>query len=389
MESTAEPAPEGAGPEYIFVDTADALQKMLDRLRGAHRIAVDIEADSLYHYYEKVCLIQLSTDSDTFVLDPLALRDLSGLAPIMSSRAVEKVFHAAAYDVISLRRDYGFSIRRIFDTHVAAQLLGYEQLGLDALLESLLGVAHSKRRQRDDWSRRPLAPEQLRYAAMDTRYLLRLRHLLEERLRAAGRLEWAREEFRCAADPPAHEKRFDPEGYRHIKGSRTLSPGELAALRALYQLRDRCARALDLPPFKVIQNSVLLDLARRPPASPAELFQRPGISFRIARNFAAEIHRTIRKARKESVPARAAGARILHQRPGTEARELLERLKSWRSARARELGLHVGVLFPGNLLEELAVSRPRDLAALEAIEGMRRWRAREFGSEILRILHPE
>lgn len=389
MESTTEPAPEAAHPEYIFVDTPEALQKMLERMRGAHRIAVDIEADSLYHYYEKVCLIQLSTDSDTFVLDPLALRDLSGLAPIMSSRAVEKVFHAAAYDVISLRRDYGFSFRRIFDTHVAAQLLGYEQLGLDALLESILGVAHSKRRQRDDWSRRPLAPEQLRYAAMDTRFLLRLRDLLEERLRAAGRLEWAREEFRCAADPPAHEKRFDPEGYRHIKGNRTLSPGELAALRALYQLRDRYARALDLPPFKVIQNSVLLDLARRPPASPAELFKRPGISLRIARNFAAEIYRTIRKARKESVPARAAGARNLHQRPGAEARELLERLKSWRSSRARELGLHVGVLFPGNLLEELAVSRPRDLAALEAMEGMRRWRAREFGSEILRILHPE
>lgn len=389
MESATESVPKGADPEYIFVDTAAALQKVLERLRGAHRIAVDIEADSLYHYYEKVCLIQLSTDSDTFVLDPLALRDLSGLAPVMSSRAVEKVFHAAAYDVLSLRRDYGFSLRRIFDTHVAAQLLGYEQLGLDSLLESLLGVPHSKRRQRDDWSRRPLAPEQLRYAAMDTRYLLRLRDLLEERLRAAGRLAWAREEFRCAADPPVHERRFDPEGYRHIKGSRTLAAGELAALRALYQLRDRYARALDLPPFKVIQNSVLLDLARRPPASPADLFKRPGISFRIARSFAAEIHRTIRKARKESVPARTAAGRTSHPKPGAEARELLERLRSWRSARARELGLHVGVLFPGNLLEELVAARPRDLAALEAMEGMRRWRAREFGAEILRILHPE
>lgn len=389
MESTTEPAPEGADADYIFIDTADALQEMLEHLRGAHRIAVDIEADSLYHYYEKVCLIQLSTDSDTFVLDPLALHDLSGLAPVMSSRAVEKVFHAAAYDVLSLRRDYGFSFRRIFDTHVAAQLLGYEQLGLDSLLESLLGVAHSKHRQRDDWSRRPLAPEQLRYAAMDTRYLLKMRDLLEARLRAAGRLEWAREEFGCTADPPAHEKRFDPEGYRHIKGSRALAPAERAALRALYQLRDRYARALDLPPFKVIQNSVLLELARRPPASPGELFKRPGISFRIARSFAAEIHSTIRKARKESVPARAAAGRTPHERPGTEARELLERLKSWRSAKARELGLHVGVLFPGNLLEELAVARPRDLAALETIEGMRRWRAREFGAEILRILHPE
>jgi ribonuclease D len=360
---------------------------MLESVKSAHRLAIDMEADSLYHYFEKVCLIQLSTDSNTFVLDTLAVKDVDELGPIMRNCSVEKVFHAAAYDVLSLRRDYGFSFRSLFDTHLAAQLLGYEQLGLDVLLESLLGVVHSKRRQRDDWSRRPLETEQLQYAAMDTRHLLRLRDLLETQLRDKGRLSWAQEEFLYAADPSAQEKQFDPEGYLRIKGIRELSPEELAVLRALYLLRDRYARTLDTPPFKVINNSVLLNLAHKPPASPGELFKRSGISYRVARKFSGEIYRTIKKAKREHPVSQRPNTRTPYKTLNKEARNLLERLKSWRQSKARVLGLHVGVIFPGNLLELLAVSPPGDQAALEAMDGMRHWRVREFGPEILKILH--
>jgi ribonuclease D len=300
---------------------------------------------------------------------------------------VEKVFHAAAYDVLSLHRDYGFSFRNLFDTHLAAQLLGYEQLGLDVLLESLLGVVHSKRRQRDDWSRRPLEPEQLQYAAMDTHHLLRLRDLLETRLRAKGRLLWAQEEFQHAAEPPAQEKQFDPEGYLRIKGIRVLGPKELAVLRALYLLRDRYARTLDIPPFKVINNSVLLNLAQKPPASPAELYKRPGISYRVARKFSGEIYRTISKAKHGQLAFQRPSTRTPCKQPSTDARNRLERLKSWRQVQARVLDLPVGVIFPGNLLDLLAVSPPGDQAALEAMEGMRHWRVRAFGPEILSILN--
>ena len=191
----------------------------LQTLTKATRVAVDIEADSLYHYFEKVCLVQISTDVETFVVDTLAVKDLTPLAPLMANRRVEKVFHAASYDVGSLRRDYGFSFGSIFDTHLAAQLLGYEQLGLSALLEKLLRVVHSKHRQRDDWSRRPLEPAQLEYAAMDTHHLLELRDLLESQLSEKGRLQWASEEFEAAACCTSQEKKFDPEGFRRIKGS--------------------------------------------------------------------------------------------------------------------------------------------------------------------------
>jgi ribonuclease D len=360
---------------------------MLETLVPASRLAIDIEADSLYHYFEKVCLIQISSDSETFVLDPLAVRDLSALGPITANAAVEKVFHAAGYDIFCLRRDYNFSFKNLFDTHIAAQLMGYEQLGLDALLEKLLGIAHSKRRQRDDWSRRPLAPEQLEYAAMDTHHLLQLRDLLEQQIQAKGRLSWAREEFESLAELEAEGKEFDPEGFRGIKGSRDLPLQQLAVLRALYLLRDRYARALDVPPFKVMNSSVLMELANHPPRSPREMFNRPGVSFRVARRFGGEIYRAIERARSEDPSPLAQPARISGKAPSRQAKARLEELRRWRRTKAEELQLPVGVVFPGTLLEILASFPPPDLAALESIVGMRRWRAQESGGDILRILH--
>jgi ribonuclease D len=248
-------ATNGAGvtepPPYKLISTAEAFQEMLEHLRLVSRLAIDIEADSLYHYYEKVCLIQISSDCETYILDPLALRCIGELAPIMSNPEVEKVFHAAGYDIHCMQRDYGFTFSRIFDTHIAAQLLGYEYLGLSAMMETMLGIYHSKRRQRDDWSHRPLESEQLEYAAMDTHHLLRLRDALETELRNKDRLHWALEEFENGAAMERPEKEFDAGGFRRIKGNRELSLQEQAMLRALYLCRDTIARKLDVPPFKV------------------------------------------------------------------------------------------------------------------------------------------
>jgi ribonuclease D len=373
-------------PRYYVVGTPDAFERALHTLNQAARVAIDIEADSLYHYFEKVCLVQISTDVETFIIDTLALKDLTALAPLMANNRVEKVFHAASYDVGSLRRDYGFSFGRIFDTHVAAQLLGYEHLGLSALLEELLRVVHSKHRQRDDWSRRPLEPEQLEYAAMDTFHLLELRDQLESQLSDKGRLQWAWEEFEAAAGCTSQEKKFDPEGFRRIKGSAQLSSRQLAILSSLYVLRDRVAREMDLPPFKVLNNTVLLDLSRRPPDSCGALLGRPGISHRVARRFADEIYAAIRQANLRDPSLTASEPRSSWKSPSAEAKLRLENLKAWRRARSKELGLHIGVLFPGNLLEILAAVPPSNRAAMEQIDGMRRWRVHEFGGEILDLL---
>jgi ribonuclease D len=379
-------SPRSSPPAFTWISSADTYHAMVEMLAQAGRLAVDIEADSLYHYFEKVCLLQISTDTRTYVIDPLVLRSLSEMGRLMADPAIEKVFHAAAYDLLSLKRDYGFTFRNIFDTHVAAQFLGHEQLGLGSLLEQLLGVRHSKHRQRDDWSRRPLDPDQLSYAAMDTHYLLPLRDLLERELREKRRLDWAREEFESMLASEPHEKSFNPEGYRRIKGSRELSPEQLAVLRALYLLRDHYARALDLPPFKVLGNSVLIDLARNPPLRADQLSRRPGISARVATRFSGEILRAIRKAKVEDTLGLQPQGTPVWRPHSQDAQSRLERLKAWRESKAKELKLHVGVVFPGSILEALAASPPPDADSLVRMDGMRAWRVREFGSEIMRVL---
>lgn len=373
-------------PPFTCVKTQEQFRHVLEVLVPASRVAIDIEADSLYHYFEKVCLIQISTDSETFVIDPLAVRDLSQLAPIMEDSGIEKAFHAASYDIYCLRRDYGFTFRNIFDTHLAAQLMGYELLGLDALLESLLGVMHSKRRQRDDWSRRPLEPGQLEYAAMDTHHLLQLRDLLQAQLVEKGRLSWAQEEFNALAELETAEREFDPDGFWRIKGIRDLQPAHLVVLRALFLLRDRYAREMDVPPFKVMNNSVLIDLARRPPQAPREMFGRRGVSYRVARRYSGEIYRTIERARSEDPSSLTLPPRGIGKSPSREAKARLQLLREWRRLKGEQLELHVGVVFPGNLLEAVALFPPADLPALRSIPGMRNWRVQEFGEEILGLL---
>jgi len=359
---------------------------MLEALIPASRFAIDIEADSLYHYFEKICLIQISTDNNTFILDPLTIPEIAALAPLLANPSVEKVLHAASYDVHCLRRDYGFVLTNIFDTHVAAQLLGYEFLGLGAIMEQLLGIYHSKRRQRDDWSHRPLVLEQLEYAAMDTHHLLRLRDALESELRKKGRLGWALEEFETAAAVERPEKEFDTEGFRRIKGSRDLSLQDQVVLRALYLLRDQVARKLDVPPFKVLNNSVLIDLVRRPPDAPREMFNRPGISYRVARRFAGEIIKTIVAAKHQDASFLEMPVRSNWKPPSRAAKFHLDALKLWRQEKARQLNLHVGVVFPANVLENLAVAPPADVNELANIPGMRQWRVREFGEELVKLL---
>lgn len=374
-------------PPYTLVSTSGDFQAMMERVRSAPRLAIDMEADSLYHYFEKVCLIQISSDRDTFILDPLALDEIPQLGPIIADPGVEKVFHAAGYDTFCLRRDYGFAFANLFDTHIAAQLAGYEFLGLGALMEKILGIYHSKRRQRDDWSRRPLVDEQLEYAAMDTHHLLRLRDVLEEELKGMGRLGWAQEEFAAAAANEKPEKEFDTEAFRRIKGYRDLQPQEQVALRALFLLRDDAARRLDVPAFKVINNSVLVDLARRPPKAAQELFGRPGVSYRVARRFGPAIVDTLAAAGEQAPSILALPPRTGGKPPSRAAKQRFERLKQWRVGKAAELKLNVGVVFPANLLEALAAEPPADLDAFRDIPGMRQWRVSEFGAEILRVLH--
>lgn len=367
----------------VWIRTADELDDLVDTLSRCRAIGIDTEADSLHHYTEKVCLIQVAAfQGASWLVDPLALRDLSPLGEIFADPSILKVVHGGDNDVTSLRRDFGFSFRTMFDTSIAARLLGDAELGLQALVRNELGVELSKGSQKDDWSKRPLTAKQETYALSDVAHLMALATVLTDRLAEAARTEWAREEFAALADLPPAVKRTGPDEFRRIKGSAKLSPRKQAVLRELWLWREARAAAADRPPFKIVGPEVLLAMAEAPPTS---LDQVAKVLSRYARQadqvdavFAA-IERAL------SLPASELPARTSEDRPTTSAavRARVTALRAWRDTQAAASKLDPSIVMPLRVIERIAGAAPTTLAELAAIEGVRRWRVSEWGRALL------
>src|SRR5574341_629244 len=237
----------------VWIRTPDGLRELVARSAGARIIAMDSESDSLHHFPEKVCLLQVAhEDGAVYLVDPLGLPDLRFLGPLLADPHIVKVFHGASYDLSSMKRDFGFEFAGIFDTMLAAQLLGLPDLGLCALLQRFLEITPVRSRQKDDWAKRPLLPEQEAYAAEDVRHLIPLREMLRADLRAHGREAWLEEECQVLAALPPAERVFDPEDYVRLKGAKDLDRRGLAVLRELFAAREAWAHEAGRPPFKVL-----------------------------------------------------------------------------------------------------------------------------------------
>jgi ribonuclease D len=369
-----------------WIRTPEALADLVHGLAAGRAFGLDTESDSLYHHFDKVCLVQVAPDhGEAALVDPLALRDLAPLAPVLADSRIEKVLHGADYDVATLKRDYGFSFGGIFDTMIAARFLGRSELGLAALARDELGVALSKDSQKDDWSRRPLTPKQERYALADVRHLIALGGRLKERLRELGRLEWVVEECEAVAALEPLRRRRDPSAFLAIKGARRLSPRGLAALRELVAWRERRAEKTDRPPFRILGNETLLRLAERGAAGSANLHQIPGILPRL-QDQSEDILAALRRAAELPEAALPALPRPVRPTPSEAVRRRVERLRAWRTARAAPLGVDVAVVLPQRLIDRLAEAAPTDEAGFASVPGLRRWRIRTFGEEILAAL---
>lgn len=286
----------------IFVDTSVALQHMLRRLQGSPLIAVDTESDSLYVYFEKVCLLQLSIPGVDYLVDPLRV-NIAPLGVLFASQDCEKIFHAASYDILCLKRDYGFTFANIFDTMIAARILGWKRHGLAAILEERLGVRVDKRLQRYNWGARPLPAAALEYARSDTHYLLPLREMQVRELQARGKWTEAQRAFAREARAEPGVKSFDPEGFWRIPGVWQLDPVGQAVLRELYILRDNLAREMDWPPFKVISNATMVQLAMDRPSSQNGLELVKGLSRHIRKRHAGKLLDAITRGQHASVPS--------------------------------------------------------------------------------------
>jgi ribonuclease D len=268
-------------PPPVLVADPSALAALVDRLRGEGVIAIDTESNSFHVYRERICLLQISTRGGDFVVDPLAV-DPAPLAEVLCDGR-ETVLHGADYDVRCLRRQYGWRLPRLFDTMAAARRLGRSGLGLAALVEAQFGVRLSKAFQRADWGRRPLTAEQLTYAALDTHFLLPIYDVLAGELASRGASDDARREFDRIAAAEFRERVFDPEGWRRLKGARDLDAPGRAVLRALWIAREEQACAFDRPPFKVLAEQTMVELARLRPSGDGALARIPGVTPSVLR----------------------------------------------------------------------------------------------------------
>ncbi len=386
MRRTATFAERSGSPQWVR--TPDALSQLAASLSGTEALAADSESDSLHHFPEKVCLVQLSTpDGVVFLVDPLALPDLGPLAAVFADRSVVKVMHGAAYDLAVMKRDFGFEFAGLFDTMVAAQFLGMPEVGLAALLRQVLGVESGESRQRDDWAARPLLPEQEQYAADDVRHLLPLRARLLESLQVRGRADWVEEECRALEATPAADRVFRPEDCLGIKGARMLDRRGLAVLRELFVARENWARAWGRPPFKVLGNDTLLRLAARRPRTPEDLARVPGCTPTVLNRYGEGILRAVGRGAEISEALLPSLPRSRKPRLSPAVERRIAALLAWRVGAAPRLALDPGLLLPRRLIERLAEAAPDTLAALEAVDGIRRWRVGALGRDILAALH--
>lgn len=370
-----------------WLRTADDLRSFVATLDGVRRLGLDSEADGLHHYAGRTCLVQLATDrGDAVLIDPIAVPDLSPLAPVVGDPGVRKVLHGADHDVTTLKRDFGFAFPNMGDTMLAARFLGRTEIGLLACVRDELGATLSKAHQKDDWSARPLRPEQEQYALKDVVHLLDLEDRFAARLRELGRHAWWTEESEAVAALAPARRGPEPDAWMRLKGAGRLPPRALAVLHEAWSWREELARRRDVPTFKIVGNELLLELAQAPPRSRDELRRHRGVLPRLQAEvpaLLAGVERALALAEAELPrfprPPRAVVSEATERR--------IDALRAWRQRRSAELGLpDVSVLLPQRLLEKVAEANPADARGLEAVEGLRRWRVDSFGDELLAAL---
>lgn len=371
----------------VMIKTVEELQTLVDYLKTCSIVAVDTESDSLFSYYPKVCLIQISTVENEqiqdFIIDPLVIEDMHALGEIFVDPEIEIIFHAAEYDISILKRDFGFEIQNLFDTYMAARSLGWRRVGLASLLEELFDVKLDKRYQQADWARRPLPAEQLCYAQMDTHHLIELRNLLHADLIRKNLLEEAQEYFGalCAVDAAA-ESSFDAEGFWRMRDVRDMNGTQVRTLRELYLWRDQKARERDCPPFKIMQDAELSAIAMSHPQSYSELRNLRRVSRKNADRYGRAILNVVAAATHKPIPEPPAPL----VRPEYDVLNRYDALHRWRKEKAIERGVESDIILSKQALWELAHHSPSSYQELAALDVIGPYRRQKYADEILTVL---
>lgn len=367
-----------------IITTADRLAEIAVILSGQTEIAVDLEMDSLHHYREKVCLVQISTREQSWLIDPLVLKSLMPLAEPLANPKIVVVMHGSDYDIRSMHRDFGLEVTNLFDTMIAARFLGMTEFGLAALLRARFGIELNKKYQKADWSKRPLSCEMCAYAAADTSDLLALRDQLLAELVNKNRLEWLEEECRLVCQARVTEK--DGSLFLYCKGAGKLRGYTLAILEELLQMRDRQSELVDRPPFKVLSADTLIEVAENRPQTLQELSLIKGMTSGQIQRHGSAILLAVEQGLATPENRLPRFPRTPKKEVQERVKERLRNLKIWREHYSLELGLDPGVLAPNWLLEAIADTQSATPEELDTLPGMREWQKRLFGLDIGLVL---
>jgi ribonuclease D len=370
--------------DFQYIGDPAAVREMLDHLRGKSRISIDLESDSYHHYAEKIALMQICGGDSIFILDPLSV-DPAPVASLLEDGSKEKIFHDVDYDGRMLLTFLGVKPEPIFDTMIAARILGKEKVGLADLLAEYFGVAADKGLQKADWSRRPLSREMLEYAALDVAHLIELRDILAAEMEDMGRMDWAWEEFsRLVGNLEAIPKK--KASFTKVKGARNLSPRQLAVLQKLLEWREAKARRMDVPTFKVIGTERLLEIAELRPRSRRDLERSEALTERQAARFGGDVLKAVQRG--NGIPEAKLPrfpAPVQHKRD-FKAEKILRKFKVARDRRAEELGLDPGFLLPNAALKAVARQRPTDLDELRESGLLKEWQVEVMGESLAACL---
>ncbi|HLE13790.1 MAG TPA: HRDC domain-containing protein [Anaerolineales bacterium] len=365
----------------LLITRTGPLHQLAERIAPEPIVAVDTESNSLYAYQEQVCLIQLSTSQEDFLVDPLELNDLSPLAPLFADPKIEKVFHAAEYDIVTMKRDFGFSFTNLFDTMLAARILGWDEMGLGAILKAEFDVELNKRYQRANWGKRPLPEDMLDYARLDSHYLIPLRHRMKAELKASGRWPLALEDFRRLCHINGRDPDEAPVNCWRISGSYDLSPEQAAVLQDLCLYRDQVARNINQPVFKVLGDRTLLAIAERMPRDWHQLEKVGELSQKQMQRHGESLLRSVARG-LQAGPLRPPRS----PRPDDQYLVRLDALRNWRKNTAQGMGVNSDVVLPRDLLQAIASLKQVDRPGLSAVLNQVPWRLEHFGEEILNLL---
>ncbi len=370
---------------YTLIENESDLLEATSKLKKEKIVAFDLEADSMFRFKEKVCLLQIATRHRIFLVDTLKTTDLAPLKPIFSDPDIQKVFHGADYDVRSLYRDYQIEIFNLFDTEIACRFLGLKETGLNAVVKNRFCIALDKKFQKKDWSRRPLTEEMLAYAANDVLYLIPLAGFLKKELRIKGRLPWVKEECDLLSKvrPPAPNNK---PLYVKLKGAGRLDRRSLGILEELLQLRIKIAASKDRPLFKIFSNKSLMVIARTGPIKQEQLIGLKELSRRQVEMYGDALINAVLTAR--SIPENKLPEYPRNKIPrlGPTVPPTIKILKEWRDGKAEELSFDPGLLMNKALMTAIALNKPVGLEGLKAIPEMKDWQTMQFGRDILRLL---